>query len=331
MNGEHRSINEPQSHGVASFVEVAERMHPSDSLLLSRNRAQIVGTYGVGYEIALHYEGLNPVSTPLRPGKKINEEFYEAAYRIKVQERTKAAGLAYPTLSVTNYQQELTVSKVVDIADLLLSGRDDVEIHTSPSEQSSKFEVITVEIDGLARRMAYAARVGVEPTLVIGPQMGEPMGEALPVEMMAFRGYFIDRQTGLCLRDVDPRGETVLGLLQLGVADAFRRNSNRVNPGKENDLEVGLYVETFPDLQARVLELIDFADCHGYRLGCEKRDMGNKRWEYEFSLYHDWADDRGGNGRPEHLQQLAIHPSLRIAAYRAYLAAKQNFPHSPQL
>lgn len=304
-------------------------MHPRDSLLLSRNRAQLVGAYGTGYEVALHYEGLNPTPKQTRPGVIINEEFYEAASRIKRREKNKTVGVAFPILSVTNYREERTASRLVDIAELLLSDRDEVEIYTSPSEKSDGFEVLTVEIDGLARRLARTVGIEVEPAVVIGPQMGESMSEALPIEMMPFRGYLTDKQTHFRLDTVDRRGETVLGMLQLGVADAFARNSNRTHPASKTDLEVGLYVETLPDLQSRILDLIDFTDHYGYRLGCGKRDMGNRRWEYDFSLYHDWAEEGlGGDRQPEPLQQLAVHPSLRIAAYRAYLAAKQAFPHA---
>ncbi len=304
---------EPQAK--LSFVDVARELSEDKGMFLSHHSAKIVDQYSVVEEIPIHYKDLNGVieKGAIRLGKGINGQLFEAARRLLAEEKHPKVGPAYPILSVVNHATGATESRVIDIPELIVRGK--LPVYSAPSRSKNGGELITADFSPLAEDLAYI--VGIEPEAAIINDRNESLfltSAHLVSRLHLKKSYDIEGYD--CPVEINTRGAAALSLLQMQVAQEFAESRHRLVHTSGGKVEVELRVETRPDIQTYLLELIDVARDHDMQLYYHKDYIATGELGHVLAMVD--KDNR-------EVASLAGGSMLHSVVYDAYHAAVKMF------
>jgi len=311
MNGtEHERLD------VANFQDVVQDLPDDEGLFMSRNTVRHAKVGLIGEAEDVHYEGIDdvPVGDYRIDGALVTGEFHDVARWVLSDPDYARQGPAYPRITVINNTTGAYVSRIIDVAELII--HDSLPIYSRPEQFPGESEVLYADFMPLIRTLINDVGVQPDRSIVLRGRGAQPLHDIDPSTETRLAQTFEVTEDVEAVYAVKPRGEAALNLLQMDTAQAFMASSYRRRDTYPGSVEVVLQVGTKPDLQTLLLAMIDVIELRGERLYLYKDIVATGEIGFVLTIV---------DNEFRLVEELSRESSLDIAIYNAYRAAWGKF------
>lgn len=310
---------EQEPRPVTSFVDVVQELSDNEGLFLSRNYVRRVGPAGKSDPYPVHYEELNDIYRDryIPMGSLVSNEFVESAQQLSKEERYIKMNPVYPILTVMNEATGDSESKLIDIPRLIID--DFLPVYSVPAGLPGEGEYIIIDFAEIVKDLMQYMGYTAENAIIQGPNGSTMLSyvDFVSRTLIAKEHRVADNVEPYIL---DTRGVAALNLLQMNSAQTFMQSRYRTVDAEDGRVEVTLHIAAKPDIQSRILSLIDMVEQQGRRLYYSKEGISGDEAISVLSVVDE--------NRIQEPYCLVENVSLDMVVIDAYDAVLKLFPES---